>query len=681
MSKPDLGELIKEYSRAGGINFTHIRTRADDVRFSVWAGQSYDGKKHQKNDTEQVFPWDGASDTRVRLADMICSENSDILTTAFTRGVLRASPTEVSDAGQAEAATTLLRYYRDNKLRNELRHEANLLANYGQQYGYGILHVKWDREITKRIETVTMEEIVAISEMAEGGTGLSQLPALVADPDNEEAAVDVLEAQLGIKRRRARKLVKQLRDNGQGELPTDIVTKNCPQIVALKPNEEVFFPPETIDLQSSRYIFRRCWHSEWELKQLENVYGYSSEWTKEVLKVNDGNQTTYMDPLSETFDTHTGATEGLYEVVYCYRKEIDEDGVLNVHCTIFNPKVTTKFGKEQILDHMSGHYPFVAYRRENVSRKLIDCRGVPDIVHTWQNEIKGQRDMLYDRASLMVFPPLTVPARMGQVYRLQPGSELPEMRPGEVKFLDPPRTNPGEALNVIDYVEKQCDQYFGRLNDNTNPVIAQAKMQSMVDNYTTTWSEAFTMMFRLVQEYISDQELARIAGIEVGLPSSQADIMGAYDFSVKFDVRELDQDYVASKMQAIIGLLPIDSAGTVDRAKLMSIAVGMIDPVLGQSIMTDQRGAAQKTFDDVNKDIALMSLGNEANYTENDPTAAMKMQFMQQVVGSNPKYQEQLQQDERFQALLENYGKNLQQSVAQEQNKMIGRLGVQPVSQ
>ena len=176
--------------------------------------------------------------------------------------------------------------------------------------------------------------------------------------------------------------------------------------------------------------------------------------------------------------------------------------------------------------------------------------------------------------------------------------------------------------------------------------------------------------------------MQRIAGISPGLPSSQAEIQGAYDFAVKFDVRELDSEYVAAKMKAIIDLLPIDTAGTVDRSKLMSLAVSMVDPVLGQSILSDQRGASQKTFDKVNQDIALMALGNEANYTESiDPTAAMKMQFMQQIVQGNPKYQEALQGDERFQALLDNYGKNLQQSVAQEQNKMIGRIGVQPVNQ
>ena len=99
------------------------------------------------------------------------------------------------------------------------------------------------------------------------------------------------------------------------------------------------------------------------------------------------------------------------------------------------------------------------------------------------------------------------------------------------------------------------------------------------------------MMFRLVQEYLGDEELQRIAGISPGLPGSQAEIQGAYDFAVKFDVRELDSDYVIGKMKAIIDLLPIDTAGTVDRAKLMSIAVSMVDPVLGQSVMSDQRGA------------------------------------------------------------------------------------------
>ena len=40
-----------------------------------------------------------------------------------------------------------------------------------------------------------------------------------------------------------------------------------------------------------------------------------------------------------------------------------------------------------------------------------------------------------------------------------------------------------------------------------------------------------------------------------------------------------------------------------------------------------------------------------------------------------------MQGDEHFRALLDNYVKNLQMSVSQQQNKQIGRTGVTPVGQ
>jgi len=72
-------------------------------------------------------------------------------------------------------------------------------------------------------------------------------------------------------------------------------------------------------------------------------------------------------------------------------------------------------------------------------------------------------------------------------------------------------------------------------------------------------------------------------------------------------------------------------------------------------------------------------LGNEALYTENDPTAAMKLQYTEQIIKANPKAQQAAQGDPQFKQLLENYVKNLQMSQSQQQNKQIGRIGVAPV--
>jgi hypothetical protein len=54
---------------------------------------------------------------------------------------------------------------------------------------------------------------------------------------------------------------------------------------------------------------------------------------------------------------------------------------------------------------------------------------------------------------------------------------------------------------------------------------------------------------------------------------------------------------------------------------------------------------------------------------------------MQDIISKNPKAQQQMQSDPHFRALVDNYIKNLQMSVMQQQNKQIGRTGVTPVGQ
>jgi hypothetical protein len=64
---------------------------------------------------------------------------------------------------------------------------------------------------------------------------------------------------------------------------------------------------------------------------------------------------------------------------------------------------------------------------------------------------------------------------------------------------------------------------------------------------------------------------------------------------------------------------------------------------------------------------------------QNDPTAKAKLNFAQRIASANRRVQDQVQNDPLFAKLWENYVGNLQMSVMQEQNKTIGRIGVQPV--
>jgi len=105
-----------------------------------------------------------------------------------------------------------------------------------------------------------------------------------------------------------------------------------------------------------------------------------------------------------------------------------------------------------------------------------------------------------------------------------------------------------------------------------------------------------------------------------------------------------------------------------------------ISPDIAEELVLDQTTASQKMYEDVKSDIGGMLLGMEPQYVENDPAAQTKMRYAQGIVGRNPKAQQALQGDELFTQLFENYSKNLQMSVMQQQNAQIGRIGVNQIT-
>jgi hypothetical protein len=185
-------------------------------------------------------------------------------------------------------------------------------------------------------------------------------------------------------------------------------------------------------------------------------------------------------------------------------------------------------------------------------------------------------------------------------------------------------------------------------------------------------------MFSLCLQYLLPEEIQRVTEIEI--KATPEEIHKMYDFAVKFDVREHDTDFVLEKLKTINQfVLPMDSSGLIDRNKLIKLLVNAIAPETAAEILTDQATASQKQYKDVQNDLALMMLGLEAQYTQMDPAAGVKMNALQEILQKNPKAQEQIKSDGVFQQLLNNYQKNLQMSISQEKNKEIGRTGVSPV--
>ena len=677
--EPNVPALTEELRRSAtdyGI-FARVEN-AENVRYCRWPGQTDDGKKNNDaNRNKPAFPWDGASDTRIPLADEVINGLVDLCSTSFWRSMLRVSPTNISQLDQAVTAHNLMDWTVNSRMYNDLTREVELLSQYLWTYGWAGVHVTWQQEMGQKEQYLTMDQIMALAAQSPEGSILADLPNLIANPEADDQSAELLLAAFpNLRKRRALKAIRDLRTEGECDFPIPTMVTNKPMIAALAPYDELVFPPETTDIQSARVVFRRYYMTEAQLLNKVETEDWDAEWAQEAINTMGrfSDYSAYTYAAVGLAENSILDRENLIEVVYAYQKSIDSDGIPGVFYTVFSPQVGDKWGYFDLLDYTHGQYPFVIWRSELIHRQITESRGVPEVCSTWQHEVKAQRDSIFDYTSLATLPPIEVPKTRGGNLKIGPAVQIPVLRRGEIGFLAPPAREPGVAFQLIAAIEAQTDRYFGRPTEKVPPVITQMRQQRLINNWLHGWTEAFRQVLSLTLQYVGPAEIQRITASATPLPQDVQD----FDVMLKFDIRELSTDLVTEKLKAISTLvLPLDTAGVIDRAKLISVALRAIDPNLASELVMQQGPAAQKMFNETNDEIALMSLGNPPQLRENDPTAPMRLQFSQQVLQSNPKYQAQLQQDPLFQANLQKYIENLQFSVQQQQNAITGRLGVQ----
>jgi hypothetical protein len=265
--------------------------------------------------------------------------------------------------------------------------------------------------------------------------------------------------------------------------------------------------------------------------------------------------------------------------------------------------------------------------------------------------------------------------------KIGPGVQLPVTKPGDYAWLQPPARPPQTAFSLIEMISLQVDAYFGRPNAKIPQPQTLMKQQRIVNEWLRSYSEVYRHAFRLCVQYMAPEEIMRITGAAAAEAITQDAVR--FDFNLKFNVAEMDNELVKQKMQTIAtAIVPLDVSGTIDRSKLIDKLLRAVAPESADELLTDQVGASRKLYEQVKNDIGNMLVGLEATYTDasNDPTAPVKAQFAQEIASTSPGVQEAMQGgNELFGQLFEKYMQNLQMGMQQQQNKQVGRWGVQPM--
>jgi hypothetical protein len=535
--------------------------------------------------------------------------------------------------------------------------------------------------VGKRRARLALETVAAGAKMM---LNLVNFEELVRDEEREGLAADALRGlwpginvdmlelepdevdELG--ESEARRIVRELRADGVAEVWFRGVERNVPRVTALKPWSEVFVSRDCVELQRARAIFRRDWMTEVELRQRVLTDGWDEAWVDEVLSRTRGQDS---QGLRLNWDDET------CEVVWGYHRSVDKGNVESVWVTVFSPNLRADqgWGYHEIVSEGNGDYPFYAVARESMDRGVTKSRGVPEIAMTWQQEKKVQRDSCVDRTSISIVPPMFVAKKdLGKKIELSPAGKIGRDRIGEIEWMDPPKGNMSESLALVEALKIDADEYFGRPNPAVSPLMTQLVQQDAVDEFLGCWSEILRHVDRLMVARLSEAEWGQICGAAERRAAERA---WRFDWTMGFDVRELDTDFMAQKLEAFVKFaVETDAGGVVDRAKLTRLLANAIDPGITAEVVAEERGASQQVFRWAREQMVQMALGNAPELVENDTTAGMKLRYVDEIVKANPKYQAALQQDEGFREMFEKMRKNLQMSITQEENKLVGRLGV-----
>lgn len=651
-----------------------------ETRFAIWQNQSADGRKHARSVNQpDPTPWDGASDLRVYLVDEAINSKVALMCTAFKRANIVATPVDGNDYRRSKTVQEFMRWLVRTQI-PEMDREVELLAQYIQEKGIAVTGQFWETYQEKTLTTVTLEDIQRRFPSID-------MQAVMQIEDLEDDLVAILEEIYGCTRKKAKRMIGELRVNGTTTVATLGRVKSRPVVRAFNLDSDIFIPESSTDIEHASGIYRVQYFSAEQLRSFVNSDGWDADWVEQAIKRCKGKmismaQTEDNQPQNRSFIYINQRMTDKIGVCYAYQRLSDEDGVPGIYLTIFNPGLPPGDGQDgyakyQLLGYAHGQYPFVLHRREYLSRKLHDSRGIPEPGQPIQDQIKVHKDSRIDAASVAILPPMGYPAGRPPG-KWGAGARVPERRPGEYHFLDRPmpdmNTEKSEQLLHDDFM-----RYNGFVSRDTDPQFAMLKNQHEVGKFLECWSKAFNQIWKLWCQFGPKQVYFRVIGVKTPEPIdfNVSDQDENFDFVLQFSVDSLDSELSFKKLEQIAKIVATaDRNGIIDYDEWLQVMVEAVDPAIAERIIRPAQEGQQKVVGEMQDMLAKVYAGFDQDIKPGTPPQ-LGMTVLQNYVQSDPVVQQKMQNPgDPFGKRIEKLAKQLkfqyQQTVV---NPQIGRMG------
>ena len=670
--KADVDELKNNFDEAKA-NLSFWMDKAElgrECRFDEWAGKNDTGKKIGP----EAFPWDGASDLSPQLVNPLIDGDVALLGQSLTQANLVAAPIESGDIASAKLVSEFLRWRMGTM--EELSREASIGANYLLQNGLTFFGTSWKRETTRVFEPINLEQISSTN---------PELAMAIQDPEMKDGVEQLFfDAFPKLKKGRVRRVIKELREKGESEIPSEKIVENRPSVKAYELGREIIVDSNVIELESARAIYCIHYFTPEALKQKVND-GWDSKWIEEVLENSKG---TYADEsYSNDMITYgsSGYSEehydGLVRVIVAYRKEIDpDDEVPVVTQTVFADEAEGA-GYHKPVAYDEGRYPFVCITRESLNHRLLDSRGYPELLKDYQTAVKAEMDSRRDRASMSTMPAAEyIVGRKPE--RIGPGAQIPVRRRGEVGFMEIPRYSPA-SMEVEMQLRQLANRVTGRATSEADAVEANMIRQNLVNRWLGGWKQILKRIWCLDRAYSGPMVWFRVTNNEEGAQLIIDETSEIYDFNISWNSMNADEEKVLEKLDTVGKLMAqYDRTGQARYDVYLRKVIESVDPNLAGQLIAPAEETTDKEIAETSSDIAKIASGQVVNAPQNS-NSQLRLQVLQQYVSGTEEIpaqdvQQRLQEDEGFAARINQYVQALEFQQQQQRNALTGQLGVAP---
>jgi hypothetical protein len=720
VTEPTLAELKSEVEQIVSESKDTIwplRVDMESTRFCRWEYQSADGLKHKDNyDGEEPEPFDGASDMRIRTADMLINEEVMLLVLSAMRARINFKGTESTDNKRAGNMAILMRWVIQNwgiKWISELLKLANYFL--GDSPAVALLGIVWRRETALKMETLTvaglmklyLEQVAEVlqennqtdgtdgTDQMEGATPNIQAQAAQAAEDfktalESEESDDFLSAKLqeyfpGIRPARAKKVIKALREKGQAAFPVPYIKEDGPDIQAKRLNEDWFIPLNTTEFQKARVWFDAEWLTKSQIIERKISQGWSDEFVEGVIGElqKDGTRqgghegsAAFPDYLrnqdNQIVERPTTFYKGMYQVLTAYYTATNEDGVPGKYWVVFHKDVDVAATERQLIDYAHGGYPGHTFQRERLTARLCDSRGLAELAGPYQGLMKVYCDSFGDHAQIAGVPPVVTRnrQRMGALH-IKPMIELQAKRDGDYAWMKPPEY-PKTVVDMVKELRRQTDEYFGRTNAEVPPDLVQLQKEFKVLWWLTNLRAALLQVFQLCQQYMPDEMVQRITNNQgEAIFESRDEIQGQFDMELQFDPRDLEPEYLKGIGEVVKDmLLVMDRDKTIRTAPIVSALLWRLSPDLADAALVDVDQANEEETKAEIKAYQEIRAGTEPELPDDGSiNYELRLQLYQNMEAMNQAIYKDMAPDklailqsrlQRMQVLAQQYGANVQ---------------------